>query len=74
MPDPRRKRCVVCGRREDEVGPLSWTGKCAEDSIRILAENVYGISTKTGPAHRRRLRGIARYLERALLDDPRTNP
>lgn len=71
MPDLRRKRCVVCGRHESEVGPLSWTGKCAEDSVKALTENLVGLATKTGPAHRRWLRGMAKYIERELLDAAR---
>lgn len=74
MPDRRRKRCVVCGRHSDEVGELSWTGKCVECWPPILEENVLGIASKTGVAHRRRLRGIAKYLERALLDEARAEP
>ncbi len=69
MPDRRRVRCTCCGGHRDDVGEMSWTGLCAKCSIDILTENVVGIHTKTGPAHRRRLRGIANYLQRAMLDE-----
>jgi len=71
MGDVRRANCNCCGRHRDEVGELSWTGLCGDCGVALLNENAIGISTKTGPAHRRRLRGIARYLERAALDDQR---
>jgi len=53
------------------VGELSWTGLCGACGVALENENAIGISTKTGPAHRRRLRGIAKYLERAMLDEQR---
>lgn len=34
----------------------------------LLEENARGIASKTGPAHRRRLRGLAEYLQREMLD------
>lgn len=74
MPNPERKRCVVCGEHVDQVGPLSWTGKCATCWPPILEANALEISERSGPGHVRRLRGIARYLERQLLDAQRVNP
>ena len=74
MPHPGRKRCVVCGGHVDEVGPISWSGKCEACWPAILAENVLGIANKSGPAHKRRLRGIVKYVERELLDVQRVNP
>ena len=35
-----------------------------------MVENIEGIATGTGYAHRRRLRGYLRYAERALLTTP----
>jgi len=74
MPDSRRARCVVCKRHRDEVGPLSWSGLCAEHSVQILVESNLQISQKRGPAHRRRLHGYLKWLEREALDVQRTNP
>jgi hypothetical protein len=39
-----------------------------------MAENADGIRTKTGDAHRRRLRGYEKWLERERLDAPRLKP
>jgi hypothetical protein len=33
-----------------------------------MVDNIIGIATKQGIAHRRRLRGMERYLERMRLD------
>lgn len=38
-----------------------------------MNENVEQIAAKSGPAHRRRMRGYARMLERAMLDEQRAN-
>jgi len=32
-----------------------------------MVENIIGVATKTGPAHKRRLRGYAAMLEREAL-------
>ena len=69
MPNYARKRCVICGKHASEVGPISWNGYCAEHGMALLEENIVGIATRSGPAHRRRLRGLERYLERERLDD-----
>jgi hypothetical protein len=71
MPNPNRRRCIICGKHVDEVGPLSWNGYCTTDGLALLEENVRGIHERRGPAHRRRLRGLAAYLERELLDESR---
>jgi len=68
MADKRRKTCTCCGRHTSECGPISWQGNCRECGLLLLAENIVGIATKTGPAHRRRLRGYAKMLEREALD------
>jgi len=69
--DRRRARCVVCKRHRDEVGELSWTGLCGECGTTIHNDNAIGISTKSGPYHRRRMRGYAIWLQRQALDDER---
>jgi hypothetical protein len=48
---------------------MSWTGLCGDCGVSIHNENAIGISTKTGPAHRRRMRGIIQYVQRQALDD-----
>ena len=48
---------------------MSWTGLCEACGLAILTENVIGIHEKRGVAHHRRLRGIAKYLERAMTEE-----
>lgn len=38
----------------------------------LLRENIDGIHERRGYAHKRRLRGMAKYIERAMLDDDHT--
>ena len=68
MGDRRRVHCVVCGKHRDEVGELSWNGICVADWTAIVNENAISIHERRGWPHIRRLRGIARYLEREALD------
>ena len=70
MPDPRRVRCGCCGKHTSEVGSISWEGNCLPCAKLLLIENVVGITTKSGPAHRRWLRGIIRAAERDLTTLP----
>jgi len=74
MGDKRRANCTCCGKNRDEVGELSWSGLCGPCGAAILEENAVGISTKTGYAHRRRLRGYAEMLQRELLDERTSTP
>jgi len=68
MPDPRRRKCTCCGKRDTEVGPISWRGNCVACAVLLYQEAAVGIATGTGPIHRRRLRGYAKMLEREALD------
>lgn len=68
MPDKRRKNCGCCGSHERDVGPISWQGNCRRCGQLLMVENIVGIATRTGPAHKRRLRGIIKAAERELLD------
>lgn len=74
MPDKRRQNCMCCGKPASEVGPISWRGNCSECGLILLYENAHGISAKQGPAHRRRLRGLAEYLQREMLDAAQSGP
>jgi hypothetical protein len=74
MPDRRRRHCNCCGKHVDAVGPISWRGNCANCIVLLLDENARGISAKAGPAHRRRLRGYAKWLDREALDAAQANP
>jgi hypothetical protein len=55
---------VCCGKHVDEVGPLSWTGLCSDDSKAIVLENANGIHTKSGYPYVRQLRGMLAYIEK----------
>jgi hypothetical protein len=68
MASDRRRNCTCCGKHDSEVGPISWRGNCAACGTALLTENVLGIANREGPAHLRRLRGIAQRLERDYLD------
>lgn len=57
---------MCCGKPSEEVGPISWRGNCLRCANLLLEENIVGISTQTGYAYRRQMRGVARWLERAL--------
>ena len=59
MPRLDYARCKVCQRPRDVTGPLSHTRLCEDCAGYRLAENVYGIAAKIGPAHQRRKYGIA---------------
>ncbi len=64
MPSRTRRNCTCCGKHDSEVGPISWGGNCRTCGKLIVNENMDGISAGEGPAHRRRLRGYVRWLER----------
>ena len=51
--------CKGCNRPSSEVGTLSHTRLCSSCATERLAENVYGIHAKSGPAYLRRQYGIA---------------
>lgn len=74
MPDKRRRNCMCCGKNASEVGEISWRGNCEACGMLLFEENARGISERTGPAHRRRLRGIAAYLQREQLDEVQARP
>jgi tRNA G26 N,N-dimethylase Trm1 len=68
MAHPNRKRCTCCGKHTSIVGPLSWNaGNCRRCGQELMVENIIGISTKTGPAYRRWLRGYASMIEREVI-------
>jgi hypothetical protein len=49
MPDQRRRTCRVCGHSSDEVGPISWRGKCEGCAQQIVADNVMAMIEHRGP-------------------------
>jgi hypothetical protein len=81
MPNLTRATCQCCGKSKrdnhddgEPVGDITWGGNCIRCANLLLKENVLGISTRTGPAHRRRLRGYAKWLERESLDAMQAKP
>jgi len=73
MPDARRRNCMCCGKSSEVVGPISWSGNCLDCAKALLEENVVGISTQTGYAYKRFVRGIAAWAADAIpepLDTP----
>lgn len=59
MPRLDYVRCKGCNRPRSETGTLSHTRLCSDCATERLAENVYGIHSKSGPAYMRRQYGIA---------------
>lgn len=74
MPQRTRRTCLTCGKPASEVGLISWRGNCEACGVIRFEENARGISEKRGPAHRRRLLGYAKYVERAMLDAGQARP
>lgn len=74
MPDPTRKRCRVCGRHESEVGPISWSGKCAEHGVEALTENIVQMHARRGPNFDRWRRAMAACVGGVLIDDANARP
>jgi len=74
MPDFRRKTCRACGRHTDEVGPLSWSGLCAHDSVERFTDNVGQMIAREGPNFDRWRRSMAACVGGAILDDESLRP
>ena len=62
MPNPRRRTCQVCHRRDDVVGAISWRGKCISCAKALSEANNDSIHEGHGEGHARRLEGYARKL------------
>jgi hypothetical protein len=69
MPDTRRKTCRICGRHINEVGPLSWTGLCPDDSVAELTDNVHQMIGRRGPNFDKWRRSMAACVGGVLIDD-----
>jgi len=69
MPDARRRFCKECGKHTDEVGPLSWTGLCAEHSVERYISNVHQMHTRSGPNFLKWRRSMAASVGGVLVDD-----
>lgn len=74
MPDSRRRTCRACGRHVDEVGPLSWTGLCPDDSVDILVDNVGQMMARSGPNFDRWRHAMAASVGGVILDDSPVRP
>lgn len=71
MAGTTRAHCTCCGKHKSEVGVISWGGNCRTCGKALMNENVDQISAGQGYAHIRRLKGYARWFERAVLEDLR---
>lgn len=60
---------MVCGKHQNEVGPISWRGKCADCGHKRLRANMDGIHYHTGPELLRWRRAVAHSVGAVLLDD-----
>jgi len=69
MPRLDYKRCRACGRHVDEVGVLSHTRLCVEDSIRINRQAADEQHHHRGEFFQRWRRGIAASVGGVLIDD-----
>lgn len=59
MPRADYKRCKVCGRHADEVGPLSHQRLCSQHALERMRDNNLQIHAGSGPYYERRRYGIA---------------
>jgi hypothetical protein len=71
MPDRRRTTCRNCNRNRDEVGPISWTGKCERCAVELASENVLSLIDHHGEGFNRWRRGMVASVGGVLLDDQR---
>jgi hypothetical protein len=69
MPRITYRSCKRCGRRQPDVGPISWTRQCVECGVRELEHNIIGLHTHSGPAFDRWRRAMAASVGGVLLDD-----
>lgn len=72
MPDARRTTCRICGKSSDEVGPISWRGKCMDDAKERIAGNMYGMVTMSGPYAQHWRRRMAASVGATLPDEARS--
>ena len=69
MPSRYRVRCQVCGRHENEAGPISWRGKCGECGPRIAEAANDQMHYHAGPVFDHWRRRSAAALGALLVDD-----
>ncbi len=61
--------CKICDRPIAECGSLSYRGKCQRCGHRRIAENHYGLTTRSGPYWRLWRKRMAASVGGVLLDD-----
>ena len=69
MPDGRRVNCMVCGKHRDEVGPISWRGKCGACGPRLAEEAADALHYHRGPIFTLWRQRIAASVGGVLIDD-----
>jgi len=69
MGDRRRKTCQICRRHADEVGPISWTGKCGDCGPLIFIANLEQLRAHAGPYFQHHRRACVAAFGGVLVDD-----
>jgi len=69
MPSDRRRNCQVCGRHENEVGPISWRGKCGVCGPAVFNAANDDLHYHRGPTFALWRRRMAECVGGLLLDD-----
>lgn len=70
MPDLRRVKCQACGKRHEDVGPISWSGLCNTCGKQRARDNLGDLMEHSGPWFRHWRRSIAASVGGVLLDEP----
>jgi hypothetical protein len=70
MPDGRRVNCQNCGKHADEVGPISWRGKCGKCGPMLAMQAADDLHYHRGPVFALWRARIAASVGAALLDAP----
>lgn len=66
-----RTDCKLCHRPLSECGSLSARGKCARCSQTRIAENHFGMTTRTGPYWKLWRKRMAASVGGVLVDEQR---
>lgn len=69
MGDARRRKCKGCGRRDTEVGELSWRGLCTECGPAKVEVTCEALRRKSGPEFHHWRQQMAASVGGVLLDD-----
>lgn len=65
---------MTCGRRDTEVGVISWRGNCETCGIERMVQATYELRDRRGPMFRRWQARLIEGVQRAALDAPAQRP